>query len=152
MRETTIYPATGEGASKGGILYARGYKYQLRENAIAESGVRPCELVQHEYFAIDTDGLILVRHGYAWDGASSLAIDDPGTIYASLFHDVGYQAIRLGLIADVWRLELDRMYERLCIEGGVNRVRARYHYLALRFGGEQYNAMPEAGYPTLAAP
>ena len=77
MREATIFPATGEGASKGGILYARGYKYQLRENAIAESGVRPCELVQHEYFAIDTNGLILVRRGYAWDGASSLAIDDP---------------------------------------------------------------------------
>ena len=152
MRETTIYPATGEGASKGGILYARGYKYQLRENAIAESGVRPCELVQHEYFAIDTDGLILVRRGYAWDGASSLAIDDPGTIYASLFHDVGYQAIRLGLIADVWRLELDRMYERLCREGGVPWFRAKYHYLGLRLGGDIYNNLPDSAYPVHRAP
>lgn len=152
MREPVIFQATGENASKGGILYARGYKYQLRENAIAESGVRPCELVQHEYFSITPEGLIFVRAGYAWDGASSIAVDTPGTIYASLFHDVGYQAIRLGLIADAWRLELDRMYERLCIEGGVNRIRAKYHYLALRFGGERYNKLPESGYPTLSAP
>lgn len=152
MRETTIYPATGEVASKGGILYAGRYKYQLRENAITESGVRPCELIQHEYFAIDTNGLILVRHGYAWDGASSLAVDDPGTIYASLFHDVGYQAIRLGLINGAWRKEFDRMYERLCIDGGVNRIRAKYHYLALRAGGEHYNKLPSSGYPTVGAP
>ena len=152
MREAAIFPATGEGATRGGILYAGRYKYQLKENAITESGVRPCELINHEYFAIDTNGLILVRRGYAWDGASSLAIDDPGTIYASLFHDVGYQAIRLNLIAEAWRLELDRMYERLCKAGGVNPIRARYHYLALRFGGEQYNKLPESGYPTREAP
>lgn len=152
MIEPAIFQATGENASKGGILYACGYKYQLRENAIAESRVRPCELVQHEYFAIDTDGLILVRRGYAWDGASSIAVDTPGTIYASLFHDVLYQAIRLYLLEHSFRNDADLTYYDLCVAGGVNRVRAYYHYLGLRLGGDIYNNLPDSAYPVRRAP
>jgi len=152
MNDMVKFAATGEEATKGRILYAAGYKYQMRMNAVAESRIRPGKLINHEYFSISVDGVILVRRGYAWDGASFIAIDDPGTIYASVFHDAGYQAIRLQLLDPVWRKELDRMYESLCIEGRVNPARAKAHYAALRIGGGYYNARPESDYPTLIAP
>ena len=149
MTETDF---NGTLATKGGIKYASGYKYQMLENAVADSGVRPCALIDHEYFSISVDGVILVKKGYAWDGASSVAIDTPGTIYASVFHDAGYQAIRLGLLDPVWREDLDRMYERLCREGGVPWFRAKYHYLGLRLGGDVYNHLPDSAYPEKIAP
>ena len=142
----------GTPATKGGIKYASGYKYQMLENAVADSGVRPCALIDHEYFSISVDGVILVKRGYAWDGASSVAIDTPGTIYASVFHDAGYQAIRLGLLDPNWRKSLDKMYEDLCIYGGVGRIRAKYHYLGLRLGGGVYNNLPDSAYPEKIAP
>lgn len=138
--------------TKGFICYAAGYKYQLRQDAVAESGLTLEAQVSHEYFTISESGLITVKRGYAWDGASSVAIDDPGTIYASLFHDAGYQAIRCGLIDGKWRKEFDQMYERLCIEGGVKPVRAKAHYVALRIGGGYYNRLVSSDYPTLVAP
>lgn len=138
--------------TKGFIYYASGYKYQLRQDAQAESGIALPAPASHEYFDISTSGLITVKRGYAWDGASSVAIDDPGTIYASLFHDAGYQAIRCGLIDGRWRKELDAMYRRLCIDGGVIPARAEAHYLALRIGGGQYNKLVSSDYPTLVAP
>lgn len=138
--------------TKGFICYAAGYKYQLRQDAVAESGLVLQSAVLHEYFTISESGLIMVKRGYAWDGASSVAIDTPGTIYASVFHDAGYQAIRLGLLDPVWREELDRMYERLCREGGVPWFRAKYHYLGLRLGGGVYNNLPDSAYPERTAP
>lgn len=138
--------------TKGFICYAAGYKYQLRQDAQAESGLMLPAPVSHEYFTISEAGLITVKRGYAWDGASSVAIDDPGTIYASLFHDAGYQAIRCGLIDGKWRRELDAMYRQLCINGGVFPARAEAHYLALRIGGGQYNKLVSSDYPTLVAP
>ena len=152
MNDMVQFTATGEEASQGHIYYGGGYKYQLRRNAVAESKIRLDKLINHEYFAISVDGVILVRRGYAWDGASFIAVDDPGTIYASVFHDAGYQALRLKLLDEVWREELDLMYEALCKEGGVNRIRAKAHYVALRIGGGYYNSRPESDYPTRVAP
>lgn len=138
--------------TKGFICYASGYKYQLRQDAQAESGIVLAAPVSHEYFDISESGLITVKRGYAWDGASSVAIDDPGTIYASLFHDAGYQAIRCGLIDGKWRRELDRMYMNLCIAGGVPAFRAQAHYYALRMVGGYYNSLKSSDYPALVAP
>lgn len=152
MNDLVQFAATGEEATRGRILYADGYKYQMRENAVADSRIRPGKLINHEYFAISVDGVILVRRGYAWDGASGPAIDDPGTLLPSVFHDAGYQAIQLKLLEEFWREALDQMYESLCIECGVNPARARAHYLALRGFGGYYNALPESYYPTKVAP
>lgn len=152
MSDLILFAATGEEATKGRIFYADGYKYQMRKNAVAESRVCPGKLINHEYFAISLDGVILVRRGYAWDGASGPAVDDPGTLLPSVFHDVLYQAIRLKLLDPGWREEADQTYKTLCIECGVNPARAKAHYVALRGFGGYYNALPESDYPTKVAP
>ena len=88
MNDMVQFVATGEEASQGRIYYGAGYKYQLRRNAVAESRIRPGKLINHPYFAISVDGVILVRQGYAWDGASlsrSMIWDN----HASVFHDAG---------------------------------------------------------------
>lgn len=89
-----------------------GYKYLV---AVRYRGEVP-ELrgveVDHPWFQI-LDGELVVEPGYAWDGASGLAIDTPATLEASLVHDVGYQAIRAGLLDAERRADIDAALYRI---------------------------------------
>jgi hypothetical protein len=89
-----------------------GYKYlvavQYRAAVPELLGVE----VDHPWFQI-FGGELAVEPGYAWDGASGTTLDTPGTLEASLVHDVGYQCIRAALLPAERRADVDAILYRM---------------------------------------
>ena len=117
------------------IVYARGYKYQLR----AAHAVLIPELVDllrpvivTPWIELSPDGWLRFRAGYAWDGASGPTYDSKSSMRASLYHDGGYQLIRLGLLDHALRATLDKIFRRICIEDRMWSARAEIWYHLVR--------------------
>lgn len=87
------------------IIYASGYKHQLKESFSIQTALRPQQAVIHEFFFLSTSGIMHIFSGYAWDGASGPAFDTLTILKGSLVHDVLYQAIELGLLPKVYNIE-----------------------------------------------
>ena len=68
---------------------------------------------------------LLIKEGYAWDGASGPTIDTPSSMRGSLVHDALYQLMRLGLISENNRDYADSLLKKICLEDGMNKVRAK---------------------------
>ena len=109
------------------IQYKRGYKYQLQ----AGHAQRLPELydptrapIVTDWLELDPDGTMRHRPGYAWDGASGPTYDSKSSMRASLYHDGGYQLIRMGLLPPEMREPLDLMFHRICREDKMWKARA----------------------------
>ncbi len=103
----------------------RGFHVRIE----ASAGERPwAELVP--------SGLLTVREGYTWDGASGPAIDTSSVMEASLAHDVLYELISRGLLPWSTRKAADKTLLHLCQEAKMPAWRSQYIYWAVRlFGG-----------------
>jgi hypothetical protein len=118
------------------IRYTAGYKYQLEEIFFLATNIKPLVTGGNRYVRLDTDGLLIVREGYAWDGASGPAIDTPSLMRGSLVHDALYQLIRLGVLDEDKRKPADRLLYQMVIEDGMPDWMAIAVYRAVRtFGG-----------------
>ena len=134
------------------VRYRAGYKYQTAEDYVAKL---PAEFhpyaTRTRWLILELGGLLLIREGYAWDGASGPAIDTKSAIVGSLVHDALYQLIRLGRLPDDLRGAADEVYKNLCLEGGMWAARSWWHFKGVRwFGGN--SAEPDAEKPVLTAP
>ena len=72
------------------IEYYKGdYKYVLKGRVTHETGIvgRGCILT---FCSLTTEGLLIIRPGYAWDGPSGPTFDTPSFMRGSLIHDVLY--------------------------------------------------------------
>lgn len=106
------------------LTSVRGYSA-----AVPRDGIEP-------WATLDESGILWVRSGYYWDGASGPAIDTASFMQASLAHDVLYEMIREGSLPWSCRREADRTLIALARKSGMPRWRAAYVYTALRwFGG-----------------
>jgi len=119
------------------IKYKSGYEYQIDEEYQVKVSVIPKEDVQIEhYIELNTEGMLVIKKGYAWDGPSGPTWDTPNFMRGSLVHDVLYQLLRNKLLEQKWRNEADRELRRICREDGMSRIRAWYVYQAVsRWGG-----------------
>jgi len=89
---------------------------------------------EEEYFVF-VQGFLVVRVGYAWDGASGPAIDTPSFMRSSLIHDVLYQCHRQGLIPRDYRPISDRILKDVSKEDGMSWIRRQWTYGAVRVFG-----------------
>lgn len=87
--------------------------------------------ISTDYFNIK-DGTITIYKGYAWDGATGIAINTTNTLKGSLTHDCLYQGIRLGKLDNKLKLVADREMFNILIEDGMCPIRAIFWYLFLR--------------------
>ena len=78
---------------------------------------------------------LTIMEGYAWDGASFIAVDTDTIMRASLFHDGLYQLMKEGLLDKRYRKITDQIFRDLCLLAGMGRFRAWYCYNAVRIGG-----------------
>jgi len=113
------------------IKYRSGYKHQLAETYATGVEIFPDRLVSGEFYALGSDGVLVVRVGYAWDGATG-ALDTPSFMRGSLVHDALYQMMGEGLLPLKWRKQADKELRRICREDGMPWVRAQWVYLAVR--------------------
>ena len=117
------------------IQYTSGYKYQLHQNAVF---MLPAEFAgaffDSGHIAL-MECKLLIRAGYAWDGASGPTWDSKNSMQGSLVHDALYQAIRLGLLPRALKKESDDLLQSICISDGMSRIRAGlWHRAVQKFG------------------
>jgi len=118
------------------LYFKRGYKYQVARDYRIKLAVIPYEPICLPFVLMDTAGDTVIKTGYAWNGASGPTLDTRNTMAGSLVHDLLYQLIRLGLIDPKYKAYADRMLKEICVEDGMNRIRAACWLWAVKtFGG-----------------
>lgn len=118
------------------IKYKCGYKYQSDESYNVVTGIVPRQEIDTRFLRLDKSGRLLIRSGFAWDGASGPAIDTKNFMAPSLVHDALYQLIRDGYLDYSCRKAADLLLRTHCKICGMWRVRAWWVYVSVRaFGG-----------------
>jgi hypothetical protein len=117
------------------IQYCEGYKYQLHADYSIQL---PQEFHAHNasqrFYTLEA-GTLTIRAGYAWNGASGPTWDDKSNMRGSLVHDCLYQAMIEGGLPRTLRPNADQLLHDLCIEDGMNRLRASVWLWAVRRHG-----------------
>lgn len=100
------------------LTYKDGYDYQVRGDYTIQTNMVGFD-IDTRWFRLTPDGLLTIRDGYAWDGASGAF--DKGLEIPSLVHDAFYQMLREGLLPHdpcfhIANKELSRIYLEDAIE------------------------------------
>ena len=113
------------------------YRFKVEENFSIELPFKIPDFV-HPYASLK-DGILSVKRGYAWDGASGPIINTRDTLVASLVHNVLYQAMRLNLIKSSKenRMIADKNFFEILKMNGVNSIRRKVWYFAVRLFGKK---------------
>lgn len=117
------------------IRYKAGYKYQLAEDYAAETGIIPPAPVLTHFIALSAEGRLAVKADYAWDGPSGPTIDTANFMRGSLEHDALYQLMREGHLSPDYRAKADMRLWTVCLEDGMNAIRAWWVFRGVRIGG-----------------
>lgn len=117
------------------IQYTKGYKYQLHTDYEIDLPPEFGGYTATTRFYEITGRRLCIRAGYAWNGASGPTWDDKSNMRGSLVHDCLYQAMVEDRLPRTLRGEADKLLHTLCIEDGMNRVRAAVWLWAVRRHG-----------------
>jgi hypothetical protein len=110
----------------------RNWKYLVHEDEIFETGIKLDSSIRTKFLSMDEDGALLIKKGYAWDGASGPTFDSKNTMLGSLVHDSLYQLMREGWLDFTWRKRADELLRDIMISKGMTKIRARLWYRAVR--------------------
>lgn len=117
------------------MKYTTGYKHQLCEDEACSTDIHPFITIDHKFFHLSIGGTLTVRAGYAWDGASGGCPDNKYTLTPSLFHDALYQMMRLDLLPQSRRNDIDKILYVQMRDRGLNWFTAKFYYrMVRRFG------------------
>ena len=119
---------------KARIRYMGGYRYQLVKDYNVQTKIFG-QQIENKYIRLRPDGVLTIKAGYCWDGASGPAVDTHSIMRGSLIHDALYQLLRLELLPEQFRKLSDQKLYTVCREDGMSWMRARYVYLAVRLFG-----------------
>jgi hypothetical protein len=115
------------------------YKYSVMEDCTVQTNIVPSSDLVYRFMTLFTTGQLLIKQGYAWDGATGLPITPKDMMRGSLVHDVLYQLMRLGdLDYKTNRVLADEMLRRLSLEDGANFAEANCIYEVVRLFGESF--------------
>jgi uncharacterized protein DUF1353 len=111
--------------TEGYIRYRSDYKYQLAEGYKIKISIKPKTYIETDFTDLDTDGNLLVKKGYAWDGPSGPVKDTDENMRASLVHDALYQLMRNDdLKSRTHRKAADQLFKDMCKADGVSNLTA----------------------------
>ena len=106
------------------IKYRKGIKYQLTEDLHYRTGIEGWDITI-EFIRLSDDGYLIIKNGYAWDGASGPTIDTKSSMEGSCVHDAFYQLMRMDLLPQSVRHAADNLLEKICISKGMWKFRAK---------------------------
>lgn len=99
---------------------------------------------EDDFLKIVKTGLVTAKKGYFWDGASGPTVDTRSIIRPSLWHDVGYQFIRMRVVPLKYKEYFDLLLRDLIVQDAeligtpalwVHKIRAWYFWRGVhRFG------------------
>jgi hypothetical protein len=118
------------------IRYREGYKYVLDKTYSIQTAVKPGANIATPFLGLNTDGVLTIQAGYAWDGPSGPTVDSKNFMRGSLAHDALYQLMREKELDCGWRETADQELRRICREDGMSWLRAWWVYKGVRIGGE----------------
>ena len=113
----------------------RKYKYNLHSDFKYSTGIQVNTPKDLEFLKIYSDGELLIKTGYSWDGPSGPAIDTKNFMQGSLVHDALYQLLREGVLEKGYRKRADEILRIICKKDGMSKIRACWVYLGVRIGG-----------------
>jgi hypothetical protein len=113
------------------IKYAKGYKYQLRCQAVFYTHITG-QTVKAELVELKPDGRLIIDKYFAWDGCSGPTLDDRTNMRAGLCHDALYYLMRTGKLGIKFRPAADDMLYHLMIQDGAWKIRATYYRWAFK--------------------
>lgn len=106
----------------------------------------------NEYFALLRTGDLIIRKGYAWDGASGPTFDTKSSMRPSLIHDCFCQMMQEHMLDwKRWHQEVNKYFMDLCIEDGMGNFRASLWYSAVEFANAGHPDQQESN-PIQEAP
>lgn len=120
------------------------YKYETTEHYYIKTDIHPDSFIETPYLSLGRGGVLQIRTGYRWDGASGPTIDTRNTMRASCVHDAIYQLIRCSVLSLVHKIGADRLLGLIMEEdwtpktvfGRVwSKVRSGYYYWGVRLFG-----------------
>lgn len=103
------------------LAYSRGYKFQVEEPYSIKTTITGYN-VDWDWYTLNSQGYLLVRKGYAWDGATGW-IDVPSIIRPSMIHDVFCQMMRRNDIPHIFRYVNEYFYQE-CLRSGMWKAHA----------------------------
>lgn len=110
------------------------YCYELCRDYTIDCGIVGYQ-IGAEYYSLDVEGILIIKRGYRWDGASGPAIDTDTWIRGSLVHDVLYQMLREEELHKKLRKSVDKIMYKIIRYDGMIWIRAQWSYYAVRWGG-----------------
>lgn len=128
------------------VWYGKGYKYQLKHGFIVQTPFkgRAATLFARDgglpWIILYDDGLLFVREGYAWDGASGPTFDTENSFRGALAHDALYHLLREGKLSQSDRELADKFLRQLLIEDGMWRARAALWFRGVDWFAKDYAA------------
>jgi len=136
------------------IKYYIGHRYQLAQDYEHDLTGTQFELdltrrPLYQPIAVHMTATTLrVEAGYNWDGPSGPTIHTSNTFRASLVHDALYHLMRLQLIPNHSRnrKQADLLMYRILRADGMNFVRAKVFYYAVRLFGKASTSTPVRTY------
>ena len=118
------------------------FKYRLLEDEITALSKAFFGYTVFTDFIILKDGVLTLKRGYSWDGASGPAIDTKNNMRSSLVHDALCQLIWSGRIPESRQIDADKEFRRICIEDGMSKIRANIDYIGLRLYAVTFKRNP----------
>lgn len=106
------------------MKYRKGYDYQLAEMETFQTDFNPPKDIVTEFITLTTSGELIIKSGYAWDGASGPTIDTKSSMRGSLAHDALYQLIRNGHLPNSLRNQADDFFYKCLIKDKMFKWRA----------------------------
>lgn len=116
------------------------YKYQLYEHTSIITKLEGY-CITTKFISLTKEGTLHIQNGYCWDGPSGPSIDTKTFMRASLFHDVGYQLIRMKKLPIDTKPIIDNLLRSIALEDGMCKFRAWYAFKAVNVFGN-YSCVP----------
>ena len=114
------------------IHYKEGYKYQLSQPYEIHTAIFPATIIEYPFFTLTTSGILQIRSGYAWDGASGPTFDTKDSMRASLVHDCFCQMLRnKDLDYELYAPYVHALFKTILLADGMGSLRAWYWHLAV---------------------
>lgn len=123
------------------------YKYKVTADYLVKTCVLPLAPINHVFFGLERGGLLHIKAGYMWDGASGPTIDTKNIPRASCVHDVFYQMMRERYIKSGHKDSADQELRRIMMEDWVpktplghlwNKIRGNYFYYGVKWFGAKH--------------
>ena len=134
------------------IFYRDGYKYQLKQHYTLHVNMKPPVDIDTQFIKFSTSGVLTIKSGYAWDGASGPTTDTKNFMRGSLVHDALYQLMRENHLDHLkFRKLADQELKKICLEDGMSSFRANLVYFIVRWFGD-YAADPANNHAIIEAP